>query len=239
MLGIKQLDGPKAAERGNATQLLPRALTFHVDPGTRSFDFLINMVRASPSAPYNDGYADNLALRLSRQGGPAPAADCPPASGAERPPVASAGGALTPSGTVDKTKPALGSLGFSSAVFRAASSGGSTAAKAKVGTRVTFSLSEASAVKFTVERKTTGRRVSGRCKATTKRNAGKPKCPRYVKVRGSFAIAGNAGENSFTFRGRVGGRALKPGSYRLDGQATDRAKNSSPVRRKGFRIVRR
>jgi hypothetical protein len=54
---------------------------------------------------------------------------------------------------------------------------------------------------------------------------------------GSFGVPGAAGENAFTFRGRVGGKALKPGSYRLTGQAIDSAGNASPLRRKGFEIV--
>jgi hypothetical protein len=147
------------------------------------------------------------------------------------------------SGTVDKTKPVLGGLSLSSSVFKAATSGGSTSAQKKkssapTGTRVAFSLSEPSSVKFTVERKTKGRRVSGKCKARTKTNAKKPKCTRYVRMRGSFTVAGKAGKNTFKFRGRVGGKSLKPGSYRLNGRASDKAKNTSVLKRKGFRIVK-
>jgi hypothetical protein len=145
------------------------------------------------------------------------------------------------SATKDTTKPILGSLALGAATFKAAKAGGSTSAKKKskapTGTKVTFRLSEASAVKFIVERKTKGRRVSGRCKTKTKTNASKPKCTRFVKVDGSFTIAGKAGTNSFTFRGRMGGKALRPGSYRLDSQAADPAKNMSPVKRKAFAIV--
>jgi hypothetical protein len=56
-------------------------------------------------------------------------------------------------------------------------------------------------------------------------------------MRGSIAVSGKPGANSFTFRGRIGGKKLKPGSYRLNGKATDRAANASSLRRKGFRIV--
>jgi hypothetical protein len=139
----------------------------------------------------------------------------------------------------DTTKPTLGSLGMSVTVFRAAKSGPSASAKKKpIGTKVSFSLSEPSTVKFTVERKTRGRKGGKNCKAQTKANRKKKPCVRWVKVKGSFTRAGKAGKNSFKFRGRIGGKALKPGNYRLDAQATDPAKNKSALKRKSFKIVR-
>lgn len=66
----------------------------------------------------------------------------------------------------------------------------------------------------------------------------KKRCTRWVAVKGSFTVAGNAGANSFTFRGRIGGKKLKPGAYRLSAQATDPAKNTSLPKRKKFKIVR-
>lgn len=139
----------------------------------------------------------------------------------------------------DTTKPILGSLGMSVTVFRAAKSGPSASAKKKpVGTKVRFNLSEPGTVKFTVERKTRGRKVSKKCVAQTKANRKKRACVRWVRVKGSFTRAGKAGKNSFKFRGRIGGKRLKPGTYRLDGQATDAAKNKSALKRKSFKIVR-
>ena len=38
---------------------------------------------------------------------------------------------------------------------------------------------------------------------------------RYVRVSGSFTRSRGAGTDRFTFSGRIGGRALKPGRYRL------------------------
>ena len=133
--------------------------------------------------------------------------------------------------------------GFSSTTFKAAKSGSafdqppSSRHPAKVGTKVSFNLSEPGSVKFTVDRKTRGRKsgkVQGQHQATRKKKA----CTRWVKVRGSFTVPGKAGKNTFTFRGRVGGKSLKPGSYRLNSQATDTAKNKSALKRKGFRIVK-
>jgi hypothetical protein len=155
-------------------------------------------------------------------------------------PTTGSPGNLGTSSVVDKTKPSLSGLSFSTTTFRAAKSGASTSRKKKAptGTKVSFTLSEFSAVKFTVERKTKGRKVGRRCKAQTKSNKKKRACTRWVKVPGSFTVAGKAGKTRFTFRGRMGGRSLKPGSYRLDGQATDPSKNASVVKRKGFKIVK-
>jgi plastocyanin len=139
----------------------------------------------------------------------------------------------------DTTRPTLGTLGLSATVFRAAKSGGSISAKRPpVGTKVSFKLSEPGKVKFTVDRKSRGRKVGKSCKAQTKANRKKKACIRWVKVKGSFTVTGKTGTNSFKFRGRIGGKTLKPGSYRLDSQATDSAKNRSSVKRRGFKIVR-
>ena len=59
-----------------------------------------------------------------------------------------------------------------------------------------------------------------------------------MTVRGSFSHRGARGTNSFTFRGRVGGKKLKPGRYRLQGAAKDRAGNASRLQRRPFRIVK-
>jgi streptogramin lyase len=142
----------------------------------------------------------------------------------------------------DTAKPRLGSLRFSRTSFRAAGSGASisrrTRKKTPVGTAVRFSLSEAAAVKFTVDRKTKGRRVGRKCKARTRANAKKKSCTRWVKVKGSFTVAAKAGKNSFKFRGRIGGKKLKTARYRLNSQATDKAGNKSALKRKGFKIVK-
>jgi hypothetical protein len=58
----------------------------------------------------------------------------------------------------------------------------------------------------------------------TRRNRGARRCTRYVRMRGSYSRAGSAGLNRFRFSGRLRGRKLKPGRYRLVGNAAgDRA----------------
>jgi hypothetical protein len=138
------------------------------------------------------------------------------------------------------SKPSLSALSLSRTTFRAASSGGSTARKrhrVKIGTTVSFSLSEAASVKFTVQRKTKGRKAHGKCKTKTHSNRKKKACTLWKAVKGSFTVAGKKGKDTSTFRGRVGGKALKPGTYRLTGTATDPSKNASVPKRKGFKIV--
>lgn len=136
-------------------------------------------------------------------------------------------GTGTPGSTnsADRTRPTLSRLRFSRAAFKAA-------------TRVSFSVSEVSSVKFTVKRRVTGRKVGKKCAPAKRSNRKKKACARYLKVRGSFSVSGKAGRNAFTFRGRVGGKALKAGRYRLDGRATDRAGNRSSVRRAAFKVAR-
>jgi hypothetical protein len=145
-------------------------------------------------------------------------------------------------GGKDVTKPVLGRLGLSRSVFAAASSGASTVSKHKrtpVGTKVSFSVSERSSVRFAVQRKAKGRKSGSRCAKPTRRNRKKKRCTRWPSVRGSFTVPAKQGSNTFTFRGRIGGTRLKPGRYRLVGRAVDGAKNPSATRTVTFRIARR
>jgi hypothetical protein len=113
-------------------------------------------------------------------------------------------------------KAALGGLKISPSRFKAASKG-ATFAKAKTGAKVTFTLSVAGTVKFTVLR---AKRVKGRT--------------RYVKVGRTISRAAKAGVNKLRFSGRIGGKKLKPGRYRL--QTVDPAGATKRVR---FTILRR
>ena len=57
-------------------------------------------------------------------------------------------------------------------------------------------------------------------------------------MKGSFTVTGKKGANRIELRGRIGGRTLAPGSYRLNARETDPAANRSPTKRTAFRIVR-
>jgi Divergent InlB B-repeat domain len=135
---------------------------------------------------------------------------------------------------IDAVKPVLSALSLSRTAFRAARSGPSIAA---VGTRVRYFLSELATTYFRVYRRTVGARVGGRCVRRTARYRDRKRCIRYVRLRGRFSHEGVAGANAFRFRGRLAGRRLRPGRYRLTGRPKDDAGNLGKTRRVRFRIL--
>jgi hypothetical protein len=130
--------------------------------------------------------------------------------------------------------PALTSLSVSPRSFRARSAGEAIVSRARRGKRagatVRYGLTAVASVGFTVERALMGRRVGGRCRKQTTANRGRKRCTRFRAIRGTFSLQGVTGANAFRFSGRLGGRALKPGRYRLV------AKAGASVKRAGFRI---
>jgi hypothetical protein len=87
-----------------------------------------------------------------------------------------------------------------------------------VGAIVRFRLKAPAVVRFTVQRSRPGRKGSkGLCAAPSKRNAGSARCTRFVALPGGFSLKPRVGENSFRFLGRIGGRTLSAGHYRLVG----------------------
>jgi hypothetical protein len=94
----------------------------------------------------------------------------------------------------------VSAIAISPASFSAAPRGPSALASAKhrSGARVTYTLDEAAEVTFTVIR------------LPSKRGA-----KRQVALPGAFTRPGVAGANSFRFSGRLAGRRLTPGRYRL------------------------
>lgn len=101
-----------------------------------------------------------------------------------------------------------------------------------------YRLSERARVRFTIERSTVGRRVGRRCRRVTRRNAGRQRCVRFVRV-GSLSQRGKKGRNRRRFAGRLRGRVLRPGRYRARAVATDAAGNRSRRRRASFGVVSR
>ena len=61
---------------------------------------------------------------------------------------------------------------------------------------------------------------------------------RYRPLSPSLPLAANAGTFSRRFDGRLGGRALKPGRYKLSLAAVDAAGNAARPVAVAFRIVR-
>ena len=71
--------GPTASQRGGQTKLVPEVAAPKTLPaGTRRVGVELYFARSPNTAGgYNDGYADNISLRLSPAGDPSPGADCP------------------------------------------------------------------------------------------------------------------------------------------------------------------
>ncbi|HEY0344809.1 MAG TPA: CAP domain-containing protein, partial [Solirubrobacteraceae bacterium] len=86
---------------------------------------------------------------------------------------------------------------------------------------VVYELSAPATVTFRVQRFVGGRRA-GR---------------HFRMLAGSVTDAGGDGANAFAFRGRLRGRPLAPGRYRLRAVATDDAGSASPVRLARFFVV--
>ena len=158
---------------------------------------------------------------------PAPPATVPPGTPpGPGPPVAAA----------DVVKPVISGFALSPRAFRAARRGGSVGGSG--GTRVSLTLSEPATLRFRVRRATRGRRVGGRCVKATRRNAGRRRCRRFVLRPGAFTVAGTQGANAFRFTGRLAGRSLGAGAYRLVVVATDAAGNRSASKSVGFTVRR-
>jgi hypothetical protein len=99
----------------------------------------------------------------------------------------------------------------------AAAPSGATIAKRGTGTEVSYSASNAGTTRFAIYKGTVGVKHGRRCILHHKRKlTGKP-CVRFGEEPfGEFSSAATEGENSFHFTGRLDGRALKAGEYRLD-----------------------
>ena len=118
----------------------------------------------------------------------------------------------------DTTAPVASLLTMTPSTIRTAAA---RAGQRRRGARISYALTEAASTRFTVQRVV---RRDGRT--------------RFVRVRGSFTDAGEVGGNTRRFRGRVGGRRLRAGRYRLIARPTDAAGNVGlPVRTK-FRVLR-
>ncbi len=137
----------------------------------------------------------------------------------------------------------LSKLKFAHPTFRAAGKGASathikTAKRTPTGSTVSFFSDLANNVTFTVEQRTTGRKVGKSCQKRSRDNVGRKHCTRYAVLHGSFTIAA-AGKTKFTFSGRIGTtklRKLKPGAYRLRATPSSAGSTGKSVTKK-FRIV--
>ena len=97
-----------------------------------------------------------------------------------------------------------------------------------VGTTFRFKLDRAAQVRFVFSRIVAGRRVNGRCVKATKTNRKKARCDR-AQAAGTLNVTGKAGANSVTFKGKLSGRTLAAGRYRVLVTALANGKRSKAV----------
>ncbi len=102
-----------------------------------------------------------------------------------------------------------------------------------------FVLSEAAAVSIAIARVRPGRRVGKACKPAIRKLARHPRCKRFVQVGELAPENRNAGANQVAFRGKVSGRALRPGAYRATITATDPTGHPSAPQSASFTVLPR
>ena len=104
------------------------------------------------------------------------------------------------------------------------------ARRRRVGATVRYRLSMPATVRFTVERRVSGRRDEvGRCVANLVLPRPQSTCTTTVTVPGDFTVKGTRGANRFWFSGRIGGRALRLGDYRLTATVAPEDSRTSPA----------
>ena len=170
----------------------------------------------------------------------------PPAPTLTDPPVTPSGGSentqqqpqvVAP--IADSTSPAVSQLGITNKVFAVGPGATPVAARAKKGTTFVYTLSEPAVVAVAIQRPMAGRRKGRSCVAATRKNRKAKKCTRYVAVGAVSGGTGVAGANALPFSGRIGRKALKPGTYRASLVAVDAAGNKSAAKTVGFKVVKR
>jgi streptogramin lyase len=109
---------------------------------------------------------------------------------------------------------------------------------ARVGTKISFSLSRAVEVRLRFYRAKPGRKVKKKCRAPSRKNRRAKRCAR-LKLAGSISFSGRAGKNTVRFQGRISkNKKLKPGRYQLKVTATDPTTPKTSSRTANFTIVK-
>jgi FG-GAP-like repeat len=111
----------------------------------------------------------------------------------------------------------------------------------KTGAKVSYTLSAAARVRFTVQHAVQGRRAGhgkkARCEPQTKHKRNARKCTRVVTLAGAFTQAGKGAANSFHLSGRLNAHTLAPGTYTLVATPSAAGKTGRAMAA-DFRIVR-
>jgi Tol biopolymer transport system component len=106
------------------------------------------------------------------------------------------------------------------------------------GTTIRWRMNEAARVTLTFQRSRPGRRLGGRCLKPTRRLALRPRCARVRSVAALTVFSGHPGINRLRFRGRLPGKVLGLGTYRVALEARDAGGNVSTTRySRTFKII--
>jgi hypothetical protein len=140
----------------------------------------------------------------------------------------------------DKTQPSVSGFAIASPFAVGSKSTAKIAARKRTrrGSAFRYKLSEKATVVITIERPRPGRKLGKKCKKATPKLKKKKRCTLFKRAGTLTRKNQNKGKNTTKFSGRIGKRALRPGSYRATIEATDATGNRSTVKKVGFKIVR-
>lgn len=133
--------------------------------------------------------------------------------------------------TALKSKSKTFRIAKSGAAFKAASKQPKTKkGKKPVGTIVSFNLSQADSVVFTLQRAYVGRKSGSSCVKKSRKNAAKKKCTFYRAMKGTETVSGAAGSNRVWWTGRWKGKALSTtgAGYALKGTPIKASSGDEP-----------
>jgi hypothetical protein len=170
--------------------------------------------------------------------GPPPPGPPPPTPPPPGPPSAGTPPSTPPRpspGPSQPPPPALTGLTVSPAIFTAAKRGPVVTRTGRSGASLRFRLSRQAKVEFRV----TSPGVPGPLPPRTPSGGGPAptvRTPLVYREIGRFSVRGRRGANRLRFTGRLRGRALPAGPYRLTAQATDRGGLASPAASAAFRV---
>ncbi len=140
----------------------------------------------------------------------------------------------TRSFTVDGTVPVISKLKATPSRFRVSTlrRRAKRSASVKLGTTISFTLSEPASATVTVLRELPGRKAGKRCVEPRKGRKVKRsvRCTRLVRVGVVKRAGARAGANSVKLSRRLGNKTLTPGAYRLTVDGRDLAGNAARQR---------
>jgi hypothetical protein len=136
----------------------------------------------------------------------------------------------------DATAPRITRAAIRPAVFAVSSRRDPTGRAHAGGSQLSYVVNEQARATFSIQSPRAGRLVAGHCQRPSHANRAQPRCRRWATL-GRLTNAGHAGLNKKHFAGRLRGRALRPGRYRITLVAKDAAGNRSQQIALGFGIV--